>query len=215
MFSEDYLMRMIAQAVAALLRLAGLKKDGLYTDALQVVDQALELLTGLQPDLVRRLDDASLYKALSPLGTLDVDRLALVADVFAQEGEILAAQGRPAEARESHVRALTYYLEADFFAETPPPGPNRLKVEALAAQIGDEHLPDGVLWSLFCHFEQSAAYARAEQALLALAARPSAGEALRPEVRAYSQRLLARPAGELSAGGLTRAQVQDRLKHAP
>jgi len=211
MFSEDYLMRMIAQAVAALMKLIGLKKEGLYVEALQSVDLALELLVGLKADLVRRLDDSSLYKALSPQGTLDTQRLALLADVFAQEGEILAAQDRPAESLESAIRALTYYLEADFNAEAPPPGPNVQKIETLAAQTGLEPLPDGTLWALFCHDEQIAAYARAEAALLCLAARPSAGPAMRPEVRAFYQRLLEKPPAELAAAGLSAARVREKL----
>jgi tetratricopeptide (TPR) repeat protein len=214
MFSEDYLMRMINLAVAALLRLIGLKKEGRYPEAQQAVDQALELLTGLQPDLVRRLDDASLYKTLSPQGSLDIDRLALVADVFAQESEILAAQGRPAESLESSMRALAYYLEAGFAGEEPPPGPYDEKIEALLANIGTGSLPDGTLWTLFCHFEQAGAYARAEEFLMHLAARPTAGPALRPEVSAFYQRMLDVPPAELTAGGLSPSQVRERLKQA-
>ncbi len=214
MFSQDYLMRMINMAVAALVRLIGLKKEGRYPEALQAVDQALELLTGLKPDLVRRLDDASLYTALSPQGHLDADRLALLADVFAQEGEILAAQGRQAESLESSARALTYYLEAGFATEDQSPGVYDHKIEELVTQTGVDNLPDGVLWTLFCHQEQHGSFARAEEALLALAARPSAGAELRPEVRAFYLRLLEKPPAELAAGGLSPNQVREKLKAA-
>ncbi len=214
MFSEDYLMRMINLAVAALVRLIGLKREGRYPEALEAVDQGLELLTGLKPDLVRRLDDASLYKTLSPQGRLDLDRLALVADLFAQEGEILAAQGRRAESLESSSRALAYYMEAGFNTETPQPGAYDDKIETLLAQSGAEDLPDGLLWSLFCYFEQSTAYARAEETLLRLAARPSAEAAIRPEVSAFYQRLVEKSPDELAAGGLSAAQVRERRKQA-
>ena len=42
MFSEDYILRMIRMATAALAQIIGLKKAGQYQQALQAIDQALE-----------------------------------------------------------------------------------------------------------------------------------------------------------------------------
>jgi hypothetical protein len=87
MFSEDYILRMINQAVAFLLKIAGLKKAGDYAEAQQAIDQALELLLGLRADIIKRLDDVSILKALTQQGKLDIHRLALIADLFKEDGD--------------------------------------------------------------------------------------------------------------------------------
>lgn len=45
--TEDYILRMISLATAALLRAIGLRKGGQYEQAEQAIDQALEQLLGL------------------------------------------------------------------------------------------------------------------------------------------------------------------------
>ena len=44
MLTEDYIMRMINMAIAALLQAIGLRKAGEYNQALQTIDQALEAI---------------------------------------------------------------------------------------------------------------------------------------------------------------------------
>ena len=58
MLTEDYLMRMINQAIAALLKVAGLKKAGRNQEALEVIEQAFEQLLGLPASLVEQMDEA-------------------------------------------------------------------------------------------------------------------------------------------------------------
>ena len=112
MLTEDYIMRMINQAIAALVAIAGFKKAGQYEQSRQAIDQALEQLIGLRADLVRRLDDHAILQALTRQDNLDVDRLALVAELLKEEGEILAAQGDRAAAQASWLRGLNFLLPA-------------------------------------------------------------------------------------------------------
>jgi hypothetical protein len=128
LLTEDYILRMINQAVAALLKAAGLKKRGKYEEACQAIDQALTGLTGMDAGLVKQLDDRSLLTALTtPLG-LDTARLAAVARLFKAEGEVLEAQKRLAESTMDYLRALSFSLEAALHGETDP---------ALAADIDE------------------------------------------------------------------------------
>jgi tetratricopeptide (TPR) repeat protein len=112
MFTEDYVMRMIRQALAVFARVAGLKKAGRHEEAQQALDQALEILMGLDAGVIKQMDDDSLLDALTTGDHLDADRLAVLADVFREEGEILAAQGRPVESQADFLRALNFFIVA-------------------------------------------------------------------------------------------------------
>jgi tetratricopeptide (TPR) repeat protein len=211
MLTEDYLMRMINQAAAALLQLIGLKKAGRYQEALQSIDQTLELLTGFSADLLRRLDDVSLFEALGAQNHREVERLALLGDVFAEEAEIHTAQGHPAAARESRARALACHLEASFPGEQPVPADSPARVATLLAQSGLDELSDGLLWTLFCWQEGHGMLALAETTLRNLATRPSTASALQPELVAFYHRLLELSPAELAAAGLDPAHLRGEI----
>jgi tetratricopeptide (TPR) repeat protein len=112
MFTEDYILRMINQAMAVLLYMLRLKQAGQYQQALEASDTALETLLGLRASLLKQLDDEKMLGMLTTGDELDVQRTALLARIFKEEGEILAEEGRPDEARQAWQRALRFYLEA-------------------------------------------------------------------------------------------------------
>ena len=82
MFTEDYLMRIINQAFAALMIAIGLRKAGKYSEAQQAIQQAIEQLTTLPANLVDQMDDSSILSMLAAQGQLDVGRLAILADIY-------------------------------------------------------------------------------------------------------------------------------------
>jgi hypothetical protein len=211
MFTEDTILRMINQAVAFLLKIAGFKKAGLYSEAQQAVDQALELLTGLEARILRQLDDQSLFKLLTRQDRLDIDRLALVADLFKEEGDILAAQGADSAARASYLRALACHLETGFDEAAPPAPDLTEKVEALVRLLEFQSLPDHLLWTLFCYHEQAGGYRKAADAICLLAGRPGLAQGIRPELAAFYERLLALPDAALAEAGMSREEVKKIL----
>ncbi len=154
MLTEDYLMRMINQAIAALLKATGLKKSGKYEEALQALDQAFEQLSGLPANVLKQLDDASLLTALSPQGQVDVGRLAVLADLFKEEGEILDLLGRSAAATASAERALRLILEAVLAAGTDPSPENAGKIEALYSRLKGRALPVETRLALYDHYNR-------------------------------------------------------------
>jgi hypothetical protein len=214
MFSEDYILRMINQAVAFLLKIAGLKKAGDYAEAQQAIDQALELLLGLRADIIKRLDDVSILKALTQQGKLDIHRLALIADLFKEDGDILVAQSQISESRESYLRSLTYHLETGFGETTRPSVDLTEEIEGLVQNLDIQNLPDNTLWTLFCYYERIGAYPKAEDAILRLAGRPNLYANIQPELVAFYERLLERPLGELAEAGMSRGEVKGKLEKA-
>ncbi len=88
MLTEDYIMRMINQALSVLLVALGLKKSGKYEEALQSFDQAKEILTGMDPHIVDQLDDSALLDVLTFHNRLDLERLQLLANIYSEESEV-------------------------------------------------------------------------------------------------------------------------------
>ena len=212
MLTEDYVMRMLNQALAVLLKIAGFKQAGQYKQAQQAIDQELEELLGLKADLVWRLDDEAMLRALTINDQLDVVRLEIISDLFREQGEITAAQGRVDESRECFRRALMGYLEVGLASESKESNvPLNQKIDGLLQTLGQTYLSDDTVWALFCYADQNGDFNEAEQALADLAARPGVLADLQPEIIAFYERLLALPPDELSHRGLDRVQLEQKL----
>ena len=212
MYTEDFILRMINQAVAVLLQIAGFRQAKQYQQAQQAIDQSLEQLLGLRADLLKQLDDEVIFRILTLQDRLDIERVVVVAELFQAEGDILADQNRMAESQQSYLRALTFYLEAALSDQIiPPPSKLAEQVEWLVSQSAILPLPDDIQWSLFNYYERSAEYAKAEAALAELAGRPGLNGDLQPEMIAFYERLLALPPADLARIQLDREQLQDKL----
>lgn len=153
MFTEDYLMRMINMALAALLTAIGLKKAGKYREALQSIDQAVEGLTGMPANLLDQMDDDSLLSVLTVQDKLDVARLAILADLYHEQGEILLRLSQTAQGTTAGARALRLILEAvlegegDLFPELIG------KIEARRQVVQTNDLPVQTQLALMDYFQ--------------------------------------------------------------
>lgn len=214
MFTEDYVLRMINLAVAALLKVLKLKSDGDYPAALQAIDQALEQLLGVNASLTRQLDDESLLRLLTIEDRLDVERLSLVADLFKEEGEILALQGRAAASRECTLRSLNLQLDAGFSEPDQTPADLAGKVDSLVGILDAHSLPDGTFWTLFCYYEWIGDYRKAADLGSDLSSRPGLHANVRHELVEFYRRLLSKPDAALVNAGLSREEIQGWLDKA-
>ncbi len=187
--TDDYLMRMIAQAVAVLANILNLRKAGSYQEALQQVDEALSSLLGLPSSVIKNMDDPTILQVLTPQSHLDDRRAELVGDILREQAEIYTANGKFPEAFLSRQRALIYYLEAGLVQEPEPAQELKDKVQSLFEQIGISNINEDALWALFCYQENIKAYPQAEAALLELAHRPGIGDSLQPEIDAFYERM--------------------------
>jgi hypothetical protein len=111
MFIEDYILRQIAQLVAVIMKIAGLKKAGEYQEAYKTIDQTIEEMFGLDANIVKQLDDNSLFGLLATANGIDLGKLYALADILKTEGDVLAAQRCEKESRQSYQRALDLFLE--------------------------------------------------------------------------------------------------------
>lgn len=213
MLTEDYLIRMINLAIAALLRLARLKRDGQFEEAQAVIDLTMEQLLGLRSALVKELDDERLYHILTRNERLDTRRLAIVAELFQNEGDLLAAQGRAEESTAIYARALRYSIEACFqdTGEGVDTSGLRARIHTLAAGLDPTKLGADTLWPLAGYYEESGQYAHAEGILRLLAQRPDLHVSILPELIGLYERLLEKPAGEIAEPGLEPDALRAKL----
>jgi tetratricopeptide (TPR) repeat protein len=212
MFSEDYLLRIIRQATAVFARVIGLKSAGQYPDALQGIDQALEIILGMDAEIIRLLDDESLYKILTNNEGLDLDKLEFIADLFKEEGDIQKLQDHNNESINGYKRALDHYLVISNTLETSIPTELSQKIDELLQKIDAENFDEKTLLNLFCYHENAGEFAKAELMLNRLAARNDPMTNAVDEMKSFYQRLMEKDSNELAAGGMSRTKIQNKLK---
>ncbi len=141
MLTEDYIMRMISQALAVLLTALGLKKAGKYDEALQSFDQAIETLLGLNAHLVSQLDDGMLLDKLTFLGRLDVERLLVLADIYREQAEVYNTLGQTENGQFASQRSLRLYLETGLASQAELDHELVQKIEGLRKNLDPLRLP--------------------------------------------------------------------------
>lgn len=154
MLTEDFIMRMINQALAVFLAALGLKKAGQYQQAQQSFDQAMEGLLGLRADLANQLEDRQLLDLLTFRDRLDIERLLLLADIYHEKGEVFSLQGQPAESTFAAQRALRLYLEAALAGEINMPLELVQKIEAQRKALLVAELPVETRLALMDYFDR-------------------------------------------------------------
>jgi tetratricopeptide (TPR) repeat protein len=135
MYTEDFVLRQIRLALSVIAHIQRFKQAGQYEQAQQAIDQALETLMGLRANLLKHLGDDKLINMLTLHDTLDVERLAILADLFREEGEVLGLQGRQDEAQPALQRALRFYLEVALDDPSRMPEDILRKIEALRPNL--------------------------------------------------------------------------------
>ena len=88
MLTEDYILRMINQALAVLRIALRLKITGQFEESLLTFDQAIKSLLGLNTNLTKKPSDSNLLDMLTFQGTLDVERTLVLADIYREQAEV-------------------------------------------------------------------------------------------------------------------------------
>ena len=107
MIERDYIMRMMQQLGAALLRIFKLKELEHYDQALTETDSAFNELLGMTPELMAAFDSATLAQLLG-----HHEKVKTAAALFDEEEKLYRLQGEHALAQVRAQRALELYLEA-------------------------------------------------------------------------------------------------------
>jgi hypothetical protein len=154
LFSEDYLVRIITQAMAVLMTAVGLKKAGKYSDALQAIQQAIEQVTTLPANLVDQMDDGSLLVLLTTQGKLDIGRLAILADLYQEQGENLINMDQAEQGSSAFSRALRFNLEVALSEVVTLSSENIGKIDFLTQRLKERSLPIATQLALSDHYQR-------------------------------------------------------------
>jgi hypothetical protein len=107
MIERDYIMRMIAQLSAVIARILFAKNAQNYAEALQLAQNAYDQLLGLNGELVKQMDAATLSMLLG-----EKEKIKALATLLREEGEILHLQGNAADGNLKYEKALALFQEA-------------------------------------------------------------------------------------------------------
>ena len=211
MLTDDYIIRMINQAIAVLLTITRLKAVGQYQEAQQYIDQSLEQLIGLRVNLIKGLDDRNVLNTLTINGVLDTDRIIIVADLYNEEGDILAAQNKMNESYQSYHRAIYLYLMCALNGgPQKQPNPDK-KIEKLAGLMRNVNYPIETEILLSEYFERSGKYAEGYQVLIKLSANQNYQEEIIRERKAFLERVLIITDGGFVEGWLTWDKIKREI----
>jgi tetratricopeptide (TPR) repeat protein len=203
---------MIRQFTGVLARIIGLKSAGQYQEALKETDQTLELFFGMDAELIKSLDDESLFAILMKNDALDVEKPGYIAYLFKEAGDIYKLQNQKFESINCYVHALHFSLKMSNLSETSLPSDISQMIDELIQKLDTFNLEENTLWDLFCHYENEKEFAKADQMLSRLAARIDSKANAVDEMKSFYKRLLELSDKELATGGMSQAGIQQKLK---
>jgi hypothetical protein len=203
---------MIRQAAAVLARIIGLKKAGDYQEAFQEINQTLEQLLGMDIEVIKIMDDESIYRILTQNEQIDFERLGFIADLFKEEGDILLLQNQKQQSDNYYLSSLNYFLKISLNSEASRKKELSAKMEEIIKELGNYDYPNRTLIDLFCYFENNEEYAKAEKCIAKLATHPKQNVNIRSELFSFYKRLLELEPKVLIANGMSRKQIKNKLK---
>ena len=212
MLSEDRFLWMFNLALTGLLNAVGLRTAKRYQEAMDVIQHTLEEFFGLDIDVLNQVDDTSLLESMRQEGELDLERVAMAADLFREAGILYTTQNRPLEAQTNKVRALYFCLEVVLYSEGEIPEELCEKIEELYAALGIKQVSMETQLSLYYYFDRQGNYREAQTALNELLLNDQLQEEMIEEGLEFYERLLGKSNQELEAGGITRGEVEEGVR---
>jgi len=211
MVNKDYILRMaekFGRAMAIILHLRAYNK---YEEALITVDDLLLQTTGLPSSFINSVSDEMLIQAISPLGTLNVEKCLWIAVLLKAEGEIYDDQGKSNESYYRYLKALHLYLLALSRETIAPDASIYTNIQELLNKLADYELPISTQEKLFPYYEHTGKYDKAEDVLFELIEASTEKSVFIEQGRAFYARLEAKNDYDLERGNLSREEVMEGL----
>jgi hypothetical protein len=212
MFSDDYVIKIVRQATAVFARIAGLKSAEQYQEALQVIDESLEKSVGFDAEMIRLLDDESLYTLIMKDEVLDLEKLGFIAGLFKEEGDIRKLQNQIDKSLNCYIRSLNYLLIIGINSKSSLPIKLSQKIDELLQELETYVFEEQTLLNLYSYYENAREFAKAESMLSRITSPKDTNAFVMNEMKSFYKRLLKKNPKELAAGGISRTQIQNKLK---
>jgi hypothetical protein len=213
MMRRDYILNSIEEFAAVLAKILGFTKEAEWQSATTTAAQEFQRLIGVDVDEALRLSDTELFARLidgEPTHVAE-SKTFMLAALFKSTGDVVAGQGRIEESRQHYLKGLDLLLDTldrTAIGERPEFVPT---VEAFYLSLGDAPLPAKTEVMLMRHYERAGDFAKAQEALFAIAQTEPPGAELLGFGASFYQRLLGRSDAALIAGNLSRAGAQAGL----
>src|SRR5208282_544132 len=171
MIRRDYILRQIEQFVAMLAKFAGLAKNEQWQEASAVTAGEFQRLTGMDArEVVQMSETELLARLIQGEPTLLVEAKAfMLVTLLKTNGDLIAGEGRLEESRQYYLKGLHLLLDTfgrNEITERPDFVPT---VEAFLTGLRDAPLPLPTGAMLMHHYERTGEFAKAEDALFAMA----------------------------------------------
>ena len=214
MIRQDYLLRLIEQFGRVWARLVGQIRAGLFPSARATLDQAYQQMLGLTPESVRVLSASDLLARMQFEVPPDVgqERCCILGALLKAEGDLANEQHDPDLSAQYYQKSLDILLAmliqnpAQTLPEYAP------TVEQLVAALAGYQLPSTSNRLLFSYYEQSGAFAKAEDRLFELRDQAPSDRTVAALGEAFYRRLRSYTDAQLQAGDFSRREIEAGLK---
>lgn len=209
MIRENKTDRLVASMQQVLSQIAALKREKLYKEAIDEINEVVRTDLGLSPRFVKGVTEHDLL-GMFRSGLFDINRAVALAKLLKERADINWAMGEPNNGLIRTVKALTLYLEAFDKAQDQLFGEYYSDIELLAGNLGDHELPPDTRQKLFRYYEAAGKYSKAEDVLFGVLEAAGSDEWLAVG-REFYARLASRSDKELAAGNLPREELDEGL----
>jgi hypothetical protein len=211
MINKDYILRMAERVGRALAIILGLRKANRFEEALIYIDDLFLQAVGMTSSFINSVTEETLLHMLSPLGDLDINKCLWVAVLLKAEGEIYEDQGDMKESYYRYLKSLRLFLEVQLHERALRTSNFSVETEELLQKLKEYELPDNIKSKLFAYYELTGRYAKAEDTLFELLEADHANRELLRQGIAFYQRLQTKSDFDLTAGNLSRDEVEEGL----
>jgi hypothetical protein len=154
MTQKDYILRIAEDVGRALAQVLYHKEIRDYQGALSLIDELLKQTVGMGSGFIHSASEETILSMLTLLGTLDVDKVFMVATLLNSEGDLYEDQGNPEAAYYSYLKSLNLFLEISLHADNILNLRSFPEVEDLLGKLDDYDLPLNTHRLLFRYYEQ-------------------------------------------------------------
>ena len=205
MMRRDYILQMIEECIQALAQIRALRHDQRWEEARMAVDAQCEKLAA---DGARKLAQLSELELLARLA-LDQPTQTVLISLLQEAGEIAAAEGRSADAREIHLKALHLLLDVSAQDDAGAQPAFVPRAEALVQSLAEAPMPVRTQVLLMRHYENTGQLAKAEDTLFSILDATKDDPASLEFGAAFYERILRQNDAMLQAGNLPRAEAEE------
>ncbi|MCR8636438.1 DUF6483 family protein [Paenibacillus radicis (ex Xue et al. 2023)] len=209
MYQRDYLLRMIEQFSVVLGKVIFQRRNQRFTEALELLAQAMKQLLGLNSKLVRALSAKDLISLLSSQGYFDTGKGLLLSDMLKAESEVLLENGQEADGWGCRLKSLELLLEINQLPEALDYKSDiKERMDELLPKVQHYRTSSRITELLMFYHSENGQLAKAEDMLFFLLEDDPDNEIFLEKGLQMVEKWLEYTAEELSAGNLTEEEIR-------